>query len=275
MPDANRTRAWIAGAVAVAVVAVGALVFLLTRPPGTLRVTPAPAPITSGPTASASVSPSASATGSRTPSASASVKPIGPSNTAPATLGQLPATVKLLHEGAPADGDTSAWELAPWGYGCPGRIPTFQSFGSLVASRNVEATGIEWAGNETILVFATDAAATKFLDELAAANAACAMPGDEPDTRIRTAASAFDGPWDAGLALRSWDEQTPDGGSTWNARPGASLDLVVRRGRAVTLSSQGGEFVGDPWAVPTVVAEGRKAIDHITPSLCAFTAAGC
>lgn len=273
-----RRQAWIAAAVASVVVVVGAVIFWVTRPQQTFTPAPAPAPITAGPTPSAqpSTTPKASATPSRTPSRTPSATPKPRSgNTAPATTGQLPAGFKLLHEGVPANDDTSAWELASWGYGCPSHVPVFASFSSLAASRNIEATGIEWAGSETILVFTTDAAATRFLSDLQNANTACAGPSDEPNTRTRTAADPFTGPWDAGVALRAWDEYTADSGATWTPRPGAALDLVVRRGRAVMISTVGGEYVGDPLVVGAAVNEARKAIDAAVGPMCAFTAGGC
>ena len=272
----QRAQGRLAGSVALGLVAVGATAFYLTRPAEPLPPSLPPAPITSAPASpSLPASPTPGRTPTRTPTAGASATPGGGASTAPASLGTLPDGVRLLHEGEAADGDTSAWEASPWGDGCPGVVTTHTSFGSLVASRNIVATAPEWGASETLLVFESDAAAQLFLDEVRATNAACARDGADPETRTRTASDAFDGAWDAGLALRSWDEHSTDGGATWGERPGASLDLVVRRGRAVTLSSQGGEFLGDTYANSAVVAETRRAIDALVPSLCTFTAAGC
>lgn len=284
-PDApdtapNRHVGWVAGGVAAVLVLVGATFFWLTRPQPTLTPAPAPAPITVGPSVtSPSTKPAPSRTPSATakpkPSASGSATPKGGLTTAPASLGELPPTVNLPHEGAPAADETSAWEAAPWGYGCPGRLPEFRSFEKLVASRNIQATGLEWAASETVLVFRSDAAAQQFVDEVKAVNASCDGPGEEDEVRTRTASGDFPGDWDSGVSLRMWDEHSPDNGATWNARPGAGLDLVVRRGRAVVISSQGGEYVGDPITIPEVVKETRATIDVVAPQLCSFTARGC
>lgn len=277
-PPKTTVSTWVAGGVAIALVLVGALVFWNTRPQTTLVPAPPPDAITASPTsvpttASATPTPTRSATATPTPSKKAT--PQGGLTTAPASLGELPPDVKLLHEGTPADGPTSAWEPSAWGYGCPGHVASFPSFRSLTASRSIQAVGPEWAASESILVFADAPAAKQFMTEIKAANEACNGPAGEPDVRIRTAVDQFNGTWDLGLALRSWDEVSTDGGTTWNPRPGAGLDLVVMRGKAVAISSQGGEYVGDPLKVESIITETREAIDAIAPSMCAFTTAGC
>ena len=272
----HRARGWIAGGVALGLVAAGATAFYVTRPAEPLPTTPPPPPITSSPaspTATASATPTPTPT--RTPSAATTATPGAGASTAPAVLGTLPADVRLLHEGVGASGDTTAWEPTPWGYGCPGFVPTWTSLASLTASRSIQASAPEWGASETLLVFGSDADARLFLDEIRATTAACARGGDDPESRTRAASDAFDGAWDDGLALRVWEEHSPDGGATWVQRPGASLGLVVRRGRAVALSTQGGEFLGDTWANPEVVAGTRQAIDAVVPTLCSFTAQGC
>ena len=280
-PGKNRQRGWLAAAIALGLILVIAVVYLLTKPEQTLTTTPAPAPITSGPTATASAPTQPGTTAAQTPTTTASKKPSvtatpgAPPTAAPATMGTLPDGFRLLNEGTPQQEDISAWELAPWAYGCPSKVPVFGSLTSLTASRNIEASGPEWGASETILVFTTDAQARQFLTELQAVNAGCAGPGDDAGSRIQTKAEAFEGTWESGLSLRMWDEATTDGGTTWTPRPGASLVLAAQKGKAVTLSSQGGEFMGDPLALPEMLATTRKAIDAVVPQMCAFTEKGC
>lgn len=269
----NRSLGWgIAGGVVTGLIVLAVLYVAVWAPgrTGTTLTPPSRTPIVATPSTSPTTLPSASS--ARTPTPTFVPKPA--SSTAPASSGKLPNGFRLLHEGVGPEGDTSAWQPATWQFDCGTGPHVFKAFSSLEASRHIRAEGPEWVGTETVLVFATESAATAFVNELRTVHESCDMTAYDATSRMRTASAAFSGSWDTGFGLTSWDEAVQDG-KTWATVPGGSLDLVVRRGRAVAMASQAGEIMGDAMQTPTLVSDTRQAIDHAVPLLCSYTSRGC
>lgn len=276
-----RRRRTVAAGLAVAAVA-AASVFGLTQLTAPQRAVPI-TNMTASP--SATSTPSASTTPSTQPSPSATPS-VGPATaTTPASAGGWTDTTRwpgafgdlgdfrLLHDGVPATAMETAWEPSDELVLACDAPQTFPSLSAVTAGRQIGSTGPESYLAEGVLVFATEDDARAFLRELAAATASCAVTSTDPDYQTRTASAAPDGVGDEALVWSTWTERTVDG--VTGATPGGSATLYVRSGRAVTMASASGEFVGDPWETGNAEPSLRESVDHALPQMCDWTTAGC
>lgn len=226
------------------------------------------------PTASATPTPSATST----PSAGPSTSGVGPwtdTRMLPASYGDL-ADFTLLDDGKDWPSNNSAV------FRCENGSEDFGSFDALTdleAARRIDSPSEGEGGNwEAILVFRSEASARGFLTQLRAAVAECEAkplptanpPGYPRWVRTSTVYEAGD----EGFVFGSYGELYMDG--EWKAVPGGDMEMWSRRGRAITMSGAGGEFVGDIFTLrPDVVADLRGAVDHALPQMCRWTAGGC
>ena len=276
-----RRRRTVAAGVAVVAVA-AASVFGLTQLTAPQRAVPitsmSPSPAAS-PTPSAVPTPTAQPSPSATPSA-------GPAtSTTPSSAGGWTDTTRwpgafgdlgdfrLLHDGVPATAMETAWEPSDELVLACDAPQTFPSLRTLTAGRQIGSTGPESYLAEGVLVFATEDDARAFLHELAAATASCAVTSSDPDYQTRTASAAPEGVGDEALVWSTWTERTIDG--VTGATPGGSATLYVRSGRAVTMASASGEFVGDPWQTGHAEPGLREVTDHALPQMCRWRSGGC
>ncbi len=233
----------------------------------TSPTTPATSPETTPTTSAAPTTTTASptTTASSTTSTTTAAPVPGPTT--------IPADLRLPHEGEPADGDFSAWEETDWEYQpCSTRTAAYPSFERAGDVRNLLRTGPEYSTSETLVVFRTTSDAEAFMGELRAAGAPC--PTSDADGPTRSSITPVEGDWGDGFVHALAYEYLDAPGST----AASAYLMAVRQGRAVVMTTVGGEFVapvqGDEPA-PAAIAELRATPDAIASQLCVFTEAGC
>lgn len=238
---------------------------------------PTPSPSTSAsstPTARPSGTPSARPTASATPSGTPSgLAPWPEQTTLPGRYGDV-GSFTLLHDGS------SGWETGNVFYGsCVTNSTGFSALRDLEAGHALNTTGEgEGGSSEAILVFRSEASARDFMNQLRTHAMACEQAplpetGDPGYPRTNHRSGAYDA-GDEGLRIGAFDEMYMDG--EWRVLPGASQELWARRGRAVTMASSGGEYVGDIYETrPDVIADLRAALDHALEQMCTWTPGGC
>ncbi len=221
-----------------------------------------------------SSSPDTSTSEPTTPSETTTTTTTTAQTTAPAPgPTTIPADLSLPHEGAPADGDFSAWEEADWSYDpCSARTAAYPSFERAGQARHIVQTGPEFEASETLIVMRTTADAEAFMGELRAAGAPC--PVNDADGPTRASITPVDGDWGDGFVHAVAYEYLDAPGTT----AASAYLMAVRHGRAVVMTTVAGEFVapvqGDQPA-PAAVEELRATPDTIASKLCIYTEEGC
>ncbi|HHU39167.1 MAG TPA: hypothetical protein GXZ45_07815 [Propionibacterium sp.] len=225
----------------------------------TSTVTPsiAPTPVSTGPTTTPKAPQAPKRTAApRTPQATPQSE-----EEIPGDKGEVPAGFLLPEEDRPGDDETTAFTTTVWRASCPDRVLTLASASGITATRIKESVGPEHVVGNGLLVFADEAAAIAFLDELGTQLAGCAEEGpNEEGWRTRQASGELDGFGDAGVQVRQWSEWDAEG--TWVEAPGSGLTYLARDGQRVVLTYEGGEFQGDPANLPDLVtdSEARLAV---------------
>ncbi len=240
----------------------------------TSPTTPPPSSVTASPTDSPTDAPTVTET-----TTSAAVTSAAPTtSTAPPaapTPGPttIPSDLRLPHEGEPADGDFSAWEETDWEYQpCSTRTSAYPSFDRAGQVRHIVRTGPEYASSETLVVLRTTGDAEAFMGELRAAGAPC--PTSDADGPTRASITPVDGNWGDGFVHALAYEYLDAPGST----AASAYLMAVRHGRAVVMTTVGGEFVAPVQGnqpAPAAVAELRATPDALASQLCLYTEAGC
>lgn len=235
-------------------------------PTATMSETPSSGPSPSG-TPQASVAPSALPSTTQPPSFTPTwgTRP-------PASFGELGA-FRLRHEGVGADGEQGAWTPSVWEVRC-GDSPVLP-LQDAVAGRRIASTGPVGVEDESILVFRDEDAARAFMSWHSRTWPRCNAPAPDPDQPwLHFAISSLSSLGDEALVARVWEQGQSDG--QWVNRPGGTITLLVRSGRAVVSASTSGEYVGDQYHTdPSIIADLRRTADHALPQMCGWTSRGC
>lgn len=185
----------------------------------------------------------------------------------PGDLGEVPAGFSLPDEDRPGDEETSAFTTTVWRASCPDRVLKLDAASGITASRVKESLGPEHAVVNGLFVFADEAAAQAFMDELGTKLRACAAEGpDEDGWRTVQATRELADLGDGGLDVGSWSEWDA-GDDGYIVAPGAGLEYIVRSGAHVVIAQEGGEYAGDPGLLPDVVADLRARITTMLDQL--------
>ncbi len=167
----------------------------------------------------------------------------------PGDLGTTPEGFTLPEEDRPGDEEVTAFTTSVWRAVCPDKALALEAASGLEATRIKESLGPEHSVTNGLMVFTDDAAAQAFMTELGTELKGCVPEGPDEDgwrTVQQTRDLADLG--EEALAVGSWSQWNT--GDAWVDAPGGGMEYLARQGRYVVLASEGGEYVGDPAALP-------------------------